>query len=40
MELVYDMENANQNQYFTAYKLIDEKKHQIGKIHIFKIIIN
>ncbi len=40
VELIYDMENANQNQYFTAYKLIDEKKQQIGKIHIFKIIIN
>ena len=40
VELVYDMEHANKNQYYSAYKLIDEKKQQIGKIHIFKIIIN
>jgi hypothetical protein len=41
VELVYDnMENAKKREYFSVYKLIDEKKQQIGKIHTFKIIIN
>ena len=41
IELVYDnMENAKKRKYFSVYKLIDEKKQQIGKIHTFKIIIN
>lgn len=40
VEILYEnMENINKNQkeYYSSFKLIDENKKQIGKIHTFKI---
>ena len=40
-EIVYDnMENVNKKEYYSTYKLINENKEQIGKLHTFKILMS
>ena len=37
IELIFDLENVNVNEFYVSYKLIDDKSNQLGNIQKFKI---
>ena len=40
LELVFDTYiEGNQKEFYSSYKLMDDKNNQIGNIHTFKIIV-